>query len=76
MRFMLENMCLFPGHGLVIPERKGRFCFLDTSNCDFFFFLEPVKEESKNKRAGILACRASAELMPVSSVVTCEVALP
>lgn len=52
MKFTLQNMCLFPGHGLVILEKKGRFCFLDTSNCDFFFFLEPVKEESKNKRAG------------------------
>ena len=50
MRFTLENVCLLPGHGLVILEKKGRFCFLDTSNCDFFF-LEPVKEESKNKRA-------------------------
>lgn len=58
---------------LTCSRGKGIFPFPGASHCDF---LEPAKEEIGNKRSGILACRAFAELMLVHLVVTSEVAQP
>ena len=65
-------VCFQVTGSLVLEERASHpriFPFLDASHCDF---MGPVKEQSKNKNAGILACKSSSALVPVSSVVTGE----
>lgn len=54
---------------LTASRGKRRFLFLGASHCEF---VGPLKEKSKIKRGGILVCRASADLVPVCSVVTGE----
>lgn len=58
---------------LIASRGKRRFPFLDASHSDF---VGPSKVQTKNKRAGMLVCRASAHLVTVFPVATNEEALP